>query len=175
MSSKTASIAQQERAESVPNPRRLFAWAVHAYTASGALAGFAMTMAVFHRNFRAAFLLMVVATMIDASDGVLARLARVKEATPGFDGARLDDIVDYLTFVFVPALLVYEAGLLPRRLGARRRGCDAAEQRLRLFSDRRQDGRSTSSPAFRRTGTSSRCTSTRRSCRRRSTPQSCWC
>jgi phosphatidylcholine synthase len=113
MSSKTASIAQQERAESVPNHRRLFAWAVHAYTASGALAGFAMTLAVFHRNFRAAFLLMVVATIIDASDGVLARLARVKEATPDFDGARLDDIVDYLTFVFVPALLVYEAGLLP--------------------------------------------------------------
>jgi phosphatidylcholine synthase len=37
----------------------------------------------------------------------------VKESTPTFDGARLDDIVDYLTFVFVPALLVFQAGLLP--------------------------------------------------------------
>jgi phosphatidylcholine synthase len=76
-----------------------------------------MTLAVLHRNFRGAFLLMVVATAIDASDGVLARLARVKDATPGFDGARLDDIVDYLTFVFVPALLIYQAGLLPGTWG----------------------------------------------------------
>ena len=57
---------------------------------------------------------------------MLARLARVKEATPGFDGARLDDIVDYLTFVFVPALLLYQAGLLPAGWGgasSRRRCC----------------------------------------------------
>jgi phosphatidylcholine synthase len=56
---------------------------------------------------------MVVATVIDCTDGVLARLARVKQATPAFDGARLDDIVDYLTFVFVPALLLFQAALLP--------------------------------------------------------------
>ena len=56
---------------------------------------------------------MVAATLIDGTDGVLARWARVKELTPGFDGARLDDIVDYLTFVFVPALLLYRAGTLP--------------------------------------------------------------
>lgn len=97
--------------------RRLFAWTVHAYTATGALAAFAMTVAVFTGQFRGAFLLMVAATAIDATDGVLARLARVRENTPNFDGARLDDIVDYLTFVFVPALLVYEAGLLPDKWG----------------------------------------------------------
>jgi len=90
-----------------------FAWAVHAYTALGALAAFAMTVFVFEGRFQAAFLLMVVATAIDGTDGVLARWARVKEATPGFDGAKLDDIVDYLTFVFVPALLLYRAGILP--------------------------------------------------------------
>jgi len=60
---------------------------------------------------------MVAATVIDATDGVLARLVRVKEATPHFDGARLDDIVDYLTFVFVPVLLLYHAGDLPERWG----------------------------------------------------------
>jgi phosphatidylcholine synthase len=86
---------------------------VHAYTASGAVAAFAMTIAVFDRRYRAAFLLMVIATTIDATDGVLARWADVKRATPNFDGARLDDIVDYLTFVFVPALLLYLAGTLP--------------------------------------------------------------
>src|SRR4029453_2661664 len=93
--------------------RPFFAWAVHGYTALGALAAFAMTTAVFQQRYRAAFLLMLAATIIDGTDGVLARWARVKEFTPGFDGARLDDIVDYLTFVFVPALLLYRAGTLP--------------------------------------------------------------
>jgi phosphatidylcholine synthase len=99
-------------------PARAFAWAVHGYTACGALLAFAMTIAVVHGRNRLAFLLMVVATVIDATDGVLARLARVKDTAPNFDGARLDDIVDYLTFVFVPALLLFQAGLLPSGWGA---------------------------------------------------------
>src|SRR5262245_39175187 len=98
-------------------PFRLFAWTVHAYTASGAVLALAMTLAVMHDRYRSAFLLMVAATVIDGTDGLFARMARVKEATPGFDGARLDDIVDYLTFVFVPALLVFHAGLLPAGWG----------------------------------------------------------
>ena len=46
-------------------------------------------------------------------DGALARAARVKDRLPTFNGARLDDIVDYLTFVFAPAYLVYHARLVP--------------------------------------------------------------
>jgi phosphatidylcholine synthase len=98
-------------------PRRICAWMVHAYTACGAVAAFAATIAVFDARYRTAFLLMVAATAIDATDGLLARLVRVKEATPDFDGARLDDIVDYLTFVFVPILLLYRAGDLPPAWG----------------------------------------------------------
>jgi phosphatidylcholine synthase len=94
-------------------PQPFFAWAVHAYTALGAVAAFAMTSAVFAGHYRTAFLLMVGATAIDGTDGFFARWARVKELTPAFDGGRLDDIVDYLTFVFVPALLLYRAGTLP--------------------------------------------------------------
>jgi len=94
-----------------------FAWAVHAYTASGALAAFLGTLAVFEADYRAAFLWMVAATFVDASDGVLARLARVKETLPGFDGGRLDDTVDYLTFVFLPVLLLFHAGSLPQGWG----------------------------------------------------------
>jgi phosphatidylcholine synthase len=94
-------------------PSRAFAWMVHGYTACGAVLAFATTIAVIHQRFRLAFLLMVAATVVDSTDGILARLARVKEATPAFDGGRLDDIVDYLTFVFVPALLLFQAGLLP--------------------------------------------------------------
>ena len=97
---------------------KVFAWGVHAYTACGAIAALAMVVAVIHGRYPLAFLLMVAATVIDGTDGMLARLARVKESTPMFDGARLDDIVDYLTFVFVPALLALQAGLLPDGWGA---------------------------------------------------------
>jgi phosphatidylcholine synthase len=89
------------------------AWSVHAYTASGAIAAFAGVLAVFGGDYRAAFLWMVFATAVDATDGVLARLARVKDVLPSFDGARLDDIVDYLTYVFLPVVLLYHARDLP--------------------------------------------------------------
>ena len=56
---------------------------------------------------------MVAATVVDATDGWLARTVRVKERLPAFDGARLDDIVDYLTFVFLPVLFLHESGALP--------------------------------------------------------------
>jgi phosphatidylcholine synthase len=109
--------AQPITVRPVTRLRRSCAWAVHAYTATGAVAAFAATIDIVHGNYRSAFLLMVAATIIDATDGLLARLARVKEATPTFDGARLDDIVDYLTFVFVPILLLYHAGDLPLSWG----------------------------------------------------------
>ncbi len=89
------------------------AWLVHAYTASGAVLAFAAVLATFRDQFQTAFVLLIVSTLVDGTDGILARLARVKEVTPGFDGARLDDIVDYLTFVFVPLLILYRAGHLP--------------------------------------------------------------
>jgi phosphatidylcholine synthase len=89
------------------------AWLVHAFTASGALLAYLALVDAVRGDFRRAFLWLVAATVVDAVDGALARLARVKERTPQFNGARLDDIVDYLTFVFVPAFIVQRAGLLP--------------------------------------------------------------
>jgi phosphatidylcholine synthase len=70
----------------------LSAWLVHLYTASGAVIAFLCATAVVAGRYRAAFLWMVVAT---------------------FDGRRLDDIVDYLTYVFLPMLLLSQAGALP--------------------------------------------------------------
>jgi phosphatidylcholine synthase len=82
-------------------------------TAAGALLAFLMITATGAGDYRRALLWMALATAIDSADGVLARAARVKERLPNFDGARLDDIVDYLTFVFAPAYLVYHARLAP--------------------------------------------------------------
>jgi phosphatidylcholine synthase len=93
------------------------AWLVHLYTATGAIAAFMGITAVLGFRYREAFLWMVAATCIDATDGILARWARVAEHLPGIDGARIDEIVDYLTFVFLPMLLLYHSEALPARGG----------------------------------------------------------
>jgi phosphatidylcholine synthase len=94
-----------------------FAWLVHFYTATGAVLAFLATIAAIDARFRTAFLLLLLATVVDATDGLLARRAGIPGSTPNFDGARLDDIVDYLTFVFVPMLILYRAGNLPDAWG----------------------------------------------------------
>lgn len=99
-----------DRGKSRPQP---LAWLVHFYTASGAVLAFAAALAAIGGQFREAFLFLIASTLVDATDGMLARQAGIPAATPGFDGARLDDIVDYLTFVFVPMLILYLAGDLP--------------------------------------------------------------
>ena len=86
------------------------AWLVHAYTATGAVLAFVGAWAVVHGNDRLALGSMFVATIVDATDGVLARRARVKDVLPDVDGARIDDIVDYITFVFLPMLLLEASG-----------------------------------------------------------------
>jgi phosphatidylcholine synthase len=97
--------------------QRAAAWAVHLYTATGAVTAFAAVLAIIAGQYRTAFLWLVVATFVDATDGVLARAAKVQQRVPDFDGARLDDIVDYLTYVFVPLLLLSHAGSLPSGWG----------------------------------------------------------
>jgi phosphatidylcholine synthase len=88
------------------------AWLAHLYTASGLLLAFLATLAVFDRDYRAAFFWLALQIIVDATDGVLARAARVSERIPWFSGAKLDDIVDYLTYVFVPTLIVWQAQLV---------------------------------------------------------------
>ena len=89
------------------------AWLAHAYTASGADLCFLAAIAVFEGDFRAAFLWLYLQVFVDATDGLVARALRAKERIPHFDGAKLDDVVDYLSYVFVPALVVWRAALVP--------------------------------------------------------------
>jgi phosphatidylcholine synthase len=91
----------------------LLAWLAHLYTASGLLLAFLATLAVITRDYRAAFFWLALQVVVDATDGMLARAARVSDRIPWFNGAKLDDIVDYLTYVFVPALMVWQAQLVP--------------------------------------------------------------
>ena len=64
-------------------------------------------------NVLQALWLGLAALLIDGTDGWLARRFRVSETLPWFNGRRLDDIVDYLTYVFAPILLLWTAGYLP--------------------------------------------------------------
>jgi phosphatidylcholine synthase len=89
------------------------AWLAHFYTALGAGTALAATIAAFAGDFRGAFLWLGVAFAIDSTDGVLARAVGVKERLPWIDGDTLDNVVDYLTYVFVPVLIMLRAGLLP--------------------------------------------------------------
>ena len=91
----------------------IFAWLVHLYTALGAVVGLYSILAIDESNFRLAFFLMAVTVIIDATDGALARAARVKQVIPWFDGALLDNLVDYLNYVIVPCQFLLRAALLP--------------------------------------------------------------
>lgn len=108
--------APHERPPAHP-ARRLAAWAVHLLTASSAPAGLLAIQATVDGDAAKAFLWMAYTIAIDAIDGTLARAVRVKEVLPGIDGARLDDVVDYFTYVLVPAFFALHMGLLPAGWG----------------------------------------------------------
>ena len=96
-----------------PLSLRLAGAAVHLYTASGSVLALLIVVAAFEGNTVTALWLGLVTLFIDGTDGMLARRFRVKETIPWFDGARLDDIVDYLTYVFAPIVLLWTTGRLP--------------------------------------------------------------
>jgi phosphatidylcholine synthase len=93
---------------------RLAGVGVHTYTASGTVLAFFVVVAALDGKAIRALWLGLATLIIDGSDGLLARRLRVKETIPQFDGARLDDIVDYITYVFAPVVLLWTGGFLPR-------------------------------------------------------------
>ncbi len=98
--------------------RLWLAWGVHLFTASGAVVGALALLAIGRGALHQAALLMLLAIAIDALDGMMARAAGVARLIPSLDGRRLDDIVDYLNYVIVPAVFLVAAGLLPHWLWA---------------------------------------------------------
>ncbi len=92
---------------------KMLAWSVHLFTASGAVWGMFALLAIFNEQWTLAFVWMGVTLFVDSFDGVLARAARVKTVLPNFDGALLDNMIDYLNYVVVPAIFLYQSNLLP--------------------------------------------------------------
>ena len=89
------------------------AWAVHGFTASGAVCGLLALDATARGDIRAALLWLGVAFVVDGVDGTLARAVHVQAVLPHVDGRMLDYVIDFLNMVFVPAYIVWVARLLP--------------------------------------------------------------
>ena len=92
--------------------RSVLAWGRHLFTATGALWGLLSLMAIFEHEWRAAIAWMILAMFVDGFDGMLARWADVKKYAAGIDGALLDNILDYVNYVLVPALFLVEADFI---------------------------------------------------------------
>jgi phosphatidylcholine synthase len=90
--------------------RRVLSWAVHLFTASGAVLGAFSLVCIATNRLGWAVLLMLAALVVDSVDGSLARAAHVTEYAPQIDGRRLDDMVDFLNFVIVPVFFIWAAG-----------------------------------------------------------------
>jgi phosphatidylcholine synthase len=93
--------------------QRLAAGAVHLYTASGVVLALLIVQAAQQGEVVRALWLGLAALVVDGTDGMLARRLQVKQRLPWFDGALLDNITDYLTYVFAPVLLLHSDGRLP--------------------------------------------------------------
>jgi phosphatidylcholine synthase len=102
----------QERA---PPARRAAVFSVHLLTASGGAVALLALYAAIERDFPLCFAWLGVALFIDGIDGTLARFARVSETGGTIDGAVLDLVVDFLTYVLVPVVALWRSDLMPPR------------------------------------------------------------
>ena len=89
------------------------AWLVHIYTATGTVLAMLTVIAVLEGDTTRALWLGLAAMVVDGTDGMMARHLQVKRWVPWFDGALLDNIVDYLTYVLAPMVLLWANGYLP--------------------------------------------------------------
>lgn len=91
---------------------RIKALFVHLLTATGAVLAMLAMLAAVDRKWDMMFLWLVVALFVDGIDGPLARRYHVKTNWPTYDGVLLDLIIDYLTYVFIPAFALFKSDLM---------------------------------------------------------------
>jgi len=96
-----------------PMTLRLQALSVHMLTATGAVFAMLAMLAAVDEKWGLMYLWLVVAFAVDGIDGPLARKYQVKINAPQYDGVLMDLIIDYLTYVFIPAYALFKSGLLP--------------------------------------------------------------
>jgi len=109
-------LAKEPKEPNVPSLITARAFAVHVFTAAGAALGFAALVAAFERRWTLMFWCLGAALFIDGIDGAFARKLRVADVLPRWSGDVLDLVVDFVTYVFVPAYAITASGLLPPML-----------------------------------------------------------
>jgi len=92
---------------------RIYAYSVHLLTATGAVFAMLAMLAAANAHWSLMFLWLLVAFVVDGIDGPLARKFDVRTKAPILDGGLMDMIIDYLTYVFIPAFALFRSGLLP--------------------------------------------------------------
>src|SRR6266702_1553315 len=97
---------------------RARAFAVHVFTAAGAALALAALIYAVRGQWPAMFLCLGIALIVDGVDGSIARWLKVAELLPRWSGEVLDLVVDFVTYVFVPAYAIAAGGVLPPWLGA---------------------------------------------------------
>jgi len=98
-------------------PLHVMAYGVHVLTALGAALGFLALEAVINGDLTLAFLWLATALLVDAVDGPLARWLNVSETASRYDGSLLDLVVDFITYVFVPAAMLLRPEVMPHPYG----------------------------------------------------------
>jgi phosphatidylcholine synthase len=102
--------------DAVPSLSRAPAFAVHVFTAAGAALALAALIYAVRGQWAAMFFCLGLALIIDGVDGTIARWLKVAEVLPRWSGDVLDLVVDFVTYVFVPAYAIAAGGLLPQPL-----------------------------------------------------------
>jgi len=92
---------------------KIAAWAVHGFTASGAVLGFLAIISIFNNDQTSSFLLLGLALLVDGLDGTIARKVGVSDKAPNIDGSTLDNVIDYLNYVIIPSLMIYWFQMVP--------------------------------------------------------------
>lgn len=106
-------MSKERTASVVSWQQRLAGWLVHAFTASGAFVGLLALYAIHQNKILEAFWFMIVTIVIDAVDGLFARMIKIKIAVPQIDGELLDNIVDFFTYTMIPAFFLLAVPIVP--------------------------------------------------------------
>src|SRR6266849_1063974 len=101
---------------SLPTVAHVRAFAVHVFTATGAALALGALVYAVRGEWAAMFLCLGIALLVDGVDGTIARRVKVAEVLPRWSGDVLDLVVDFTTYVFVPAYAIAAGGLLPEPL-----------------------------------------------------------
>ncbi len=116
MSDKTRS--KKKLSERIPRPKKKVTWpqarafSVHLLTASGSFLAFLSLVSAAEKQWTAMFLWLGLALFVDGIDGPIARKLEVKEVLPTWSGELLDNIIDYVTYVLIPAFALYQSGFM---------------------------------------------------------------